>query len=215
MLVSLTVIFPPWKPSWFAGPVAVDGAGDGAAQPNSKAVIATKITRTRFWLPWLLLASYVLYGWWNPWYLILVAYSTVLDYLLVALMDHSREERGGRFHDPFLRGAFVISVSLLTMLIGAALVLPATLRPTLLAFALLVLLMAVGSLLASRRIWLLISLFNNLALLLFFKYARFVAENLNQVLAALGTLAAELRRRHPGLRAEVHEYHGGWLVLDH
>ena len=145
------------------------------------------LRRTRFWLPWLLLASYVFYGWWNPWYLILVAYSTVLDYLLVALMDHSREERGGRFHDPFLRGAFVISVSLLTTLIGAALVLPATLRPTLLAFALLVLLMAVGSLLASRRIWLLISLVNNLALLLFFKYARFVAENLNHVLAALGT----------------------------
>ena len=145
------------------------------------------LRRTRFWLPWLLLASYVFYGWWNPWYLILVAYSTVLDYLLVALMDHSREERGGRFHDPFLRGAFVISVSLLTTLIGAALVLPTTLRPTLLAFALLVLLMAVGSLLASRRIWLLISLFNNLALLLFFKYARFVAENLNHVLGALGT----------------------------
>jgi hypothetical protein len=34
-------------------------------------------------------------------------------------------------------------------------------------------------------------------------------------LAALGTLAAEVRRRHPGLRAEVHEYHGGWLILDH
>ena len=112
------------------------------------------LRRTRFWLPWLLLASYGFYGWWNPWYLILVAYSTVLDYLLVALMDHSREERGGRFHDPFLRGAFVISVSLLTTLIGAALVLPTTLRPTLLAFALLVLLMAVGSCLPSAAFWL-------------------------------------------------------------
>jgi hypothetical protein len=60
---------------------------------------------TRFWLPWLLLASYVFYGWWNPWYLILVAYSTVLDYLLVALMDHSR---GEGVRDTFLRGAFVI-----------------------------------------------------------------------------------------------------------
>jgi hypothetical protein len=34
-------------------------------------------------------------------------------------------------------------------------------------------------------------------------------------LAALATLAAEVRRRHPGLRAGVHEYHGGWLLLDH
>src|SRR5439155_1224767 len=47
----------------------------------------------------------------------------------------------------------------------------------------LVLLMALGALLSSRRIWLLISLVNNLALLLFFKYARFVVENLNAVFA--------------------------------
>ena len=49
--------------------------------------------------------------------------------------------------------------------------------------SLLVLLMALGALFRSRRIWLLISLVNNLALLLFFKYARFVVENLNGVLA--------------------------------
>ncbi|MFI5380522.1 MAG: MBOAT family O-acyltransferase, partial [Tepidisphaerales bacterium] len=60
-------------------------------------------------------------------------------------------------------------------------------RPAMLALAVLVLLMAVGSVLGSRRIWLLISIFNNLAILLFFKYARFVAENLNEVLAWAGT----------------------------
>ena len=43
----------------------------------------------------------------------------------------------------------------------------------------LVLLMGLGALYSSRKIWLLISLVNNLALLLFFKYARFVVENLN------------------------------------
>jgi len=47
---------------------------------------------------------------------------------------------------------------------------------------LLVCLMALGALFSSRRIWLLISLVNNLALLLFFKYARFVAENVNELL---------------------------------
>src|SRR4029078_12978659 len=36
---------------------------------------------------------------------------------------------------------------------------------------------------SSRRIWLLISLVNNLALLVFFKYARFFAENLNALFA--------------------------------
>src|SRR5438876_3507910 len=52
------------------------------------------------------------------------------------------------------------------------------------ALGVLVLLMALGALLSSRRIWLLISLVNNLALLLFFKYARFVVENLNAVFAS-------------------------------
>ena len=54
-------------------------------------------------------------------------------------------------------------------------------RTTLIAFAVLVSLMAVGSLMGSRRLWLLISLFNNLFLLLFFKYARFVIENLSLI----------------------------------
>jgi len=47
----------------------------------------------------------------------------------------------------------------------------------------LVFLMALGALFSSRPIWLLISLVNNLALLLFFKYARFVIENVNGAFA--------------------------------
>ena len=43
--------------------------------------------------------------------------------------------------------------------------------------------MAVGAFSSSRRIWLFISIFNNLALLLFFKYAGFVEENLNHLFA--------------------------------
>jgi D-alanyl-lipoteichoic acid acyltransferase DltB (MBOAT superfamily) len=54
-----------------------------------------------------------------------------------------------------------------------------------------VLLMALGALLSSRRIWLVISVFNNLALLLFFKYAGFLVENLNALLA-WGHLAVAL-----------------------
>src|ERR1035437_7913641 len=46
------------------------------------------LRKTRLWLPWLTLASYFFYGWWNPYYLILVVYSTLLDFGLVALMDH-------------------------------------------------------------------------------------------------------------------------------
>ena len=47
------------------------------------------LKRSRFWLHWLLIASYVFYGWWNPLYLLLIAYSTVLDYFCVARMKRS------------------------------------------------------------------------------------------------------------------------------
>ena len=153
------------------------------------------LRKTRLWIPWLLVASYFFYGWWNPWYLILVAYSTTLDYLLVTLMDHCPRDRqpgtsrGGRgllrINDPVLRAAFIISGLLTLGVVGVAIFGPATLRPSMIMLSLLVLLMAAGSLLGSRRIWLLISLFNNLALLLFFKYAGFVIENINEVLRSL------------------------------
>src|SRR6185437_8339518 len=144
--------------------------------------------------------------WWKPIYLVLVIYSTVLDYLLVTLMDHcprgdnviagASESRGangqspprldyaeGQAPDPVLRLAFLIA-SFLTVALGVgAVVGPVKLRPTFTMFAVLVMLMAIGARLGSRWIWLLISLVNNLALLLFFKYARFVEQNLNEVFA--------------------------------
>ncbi|NIP96028.1 MAG: MBOAT family protein, partial [Akkermansiaceae bacterium] len=42
------------------------------------------LRRTPFWTFWLLSASYVFYGWWNPYYLALIAFSTALDFLAVA-----------------------------------------------------------------------------------------------------------------------------------
>src|SRR6266571_3838346 len=153
------------------------------------------LRKTSLWLPWLTIASYFFYGWWNPYYLFLVFYSTLLDFSLVALMDHC--PRGPQrvnvltrlirfqFGDQVLRAAFIGSAAAAVGLLVMACVGPKTLRPTVAAFGFLVLLMALGALYSSRRIWLLISLVNNLALLLFFKYARFVAENLNAVLSWL------------------------------
>src|SRR6476661_9878044 len=88
------------------------------------------LRKTRLWLPWLTIASYFFYGWWNPYYLILVAYSTMLDYALVALMDHCPLPQSGpmgtagptnrfRFDDRLLLGAFVVS----TLLTAACLIL--------------------------------------------------------------------------------------------
>ena len=50
------------------------------------------LRRTQWWIAWLMLASYFFYGWWNPYYLSLVFYATLLDYFLVALMDHCPRE---------------------------------------------------------------------------------------------------------------------------
>ena len=48
------------------------------------------LKHTRFRAPWLLLASYVFYGWWNPLYLLLILWSTTVDYVSVARMSKSR-----------------------------------------------------------------------------------------------------------------------------
>src|SRR5262252_9736464 len=64
------------------------------------------LRKTRLWLPWLTVASYFFYGWWNPYYLFLVMYSTVLDFCLVALMDHcpARAQSEGRLQSAWSAG---------------------------------------------------------------------------------------------------------------
>lgn len=153
------------------------------------------LRKTRLWIPWLMAASYFFYGWWNPYYLLLVFYSTVLDYFLVTFMDHCPREGAkadvGRrltrldFGDRVLKAAFLGASACMAGTIGVILAGPATLRPTMGLLAVIFLLMALGALLSNRKIWLLISLVNNLALLLFFKYAHFAIENLNQLFSLI------------------------------
>src|SRR5947208_8741958 len=42
---------------------------------------------------WLMLASYTFYGWWNPWYLLLLFGTSAIDYLMVLLMQCSQRTR--------------------------------------------------------------------------------------------------------------------------
>jgi alginate O-acetyltransferase complex protein AlgI len=154
------------------------------------------LKRTKLWLPWLTLASYFFYGWWNPYYLFLVAYSTLLDFSLVALMDHCPPAGGPvdvkarllrlEFGDRVLKWAFLGSIFATMGILVMAAAGPKTLRPAMAGLGVLVLLMGLGSLYGSRKIWLLVSVVNNLALLLFFKYARFVIGNLNAVFSWVG-----------------------------
>jgi alginate O-acetyltransferase complex protein AlgI len=87
-----------------------------------------QIKTTRLREPWLLISSYVFYGWWNPLYLLLIVWSTLIDYASVTFMD-----RSGR-----------------------------------------------------RKLWLTLSIVNNLFLLSLFKYGPFITENLNLLLSRLG-----------------------------
>src|SRR5213075_1214802 len=137
------------------------------------------LRRTRLWIPWLLIASYTFYGWWNPYYLILVFYSTLLDFILVALMDHCRRERKTadwrarltrlEFEDGVMKAAFLITAVCLLVTVVMALAGPQTLRPTMAMASVILLLMALGAFLCSRRAWLIVSIANNFAILAFFK----------------------------------------------
>ena len=51
------------------------------------------LRRTRLYLHWLLIASYVFYGWWNPFYLLIIAYSTAVNYFAVIFMERSRRKK--------------------------------------------------------------------------------------------------------------------------
>ncbi len=61
------------------------------------------LRRTRCMSLWLMLASYVFYGWWNPWYLLLLFGTSAIDYLMVLLMERSAT-KGGR------RGWLIVSL---------------------------------------------------------------------------------------------------------
>jgi D-alanyl-lipoteichoic acid acyltransferase DltB (MBOAT superfamily) len=156
------------------------------------------LRHTRLWIPWLLVASYLFYGWWNPYYLILVFYSTLLDFILVALMDHCPRERRKfdwrarltrlRFDDLVMKLAFVITSVGTAISLAMALAGPSTLRPTMAMATLIMFLMAVGAFFCSRRTWLVVSIVNNFAILAFFK---FFIENINSLLAS-GHISARL-----------------------
>src|ERR1043166_720888 len=110
------------------------------------------LRKTRLWLPWLTVASYFFYGWWNPYYLLLVIYSTLLDFCLVALMDHCPRTAGKvdvlaritrlRFDDRVLKVAFIVSTAAMLGSLTVVFVGPSTLRPAMLLLSIIVLLMA-------------------------------------------------------------------------
>ncbi|MEO2010398.1 MAG: MBOAT family O-acyltransferase [Pirellulaceae bacterium] len=55
-------------------------------------VVYFSLARTKLRVAWLLVASYVFYAAWNPYLLLLIVYSTALDYVAVAQMDQARTQ---------------------------------------------------------------------------------------------------------------------------
>lgn len=150
------------------------------------------LRKTRFWVIWLMLASYVFYGWWNPYYLFLVLFSNIMDYFVVTLMDRCPRAQApvhvaGRlpllyFHDRVLKRFFIGAIGAAFSILSLALLGSATLRPALIALSVFVLLMAVGAFVGNRKFWVFVSVFNNLSLVVFFKYAGFFVQNINGLL---------------------------------
>jgi D-alanyl-lipoteichoic acid acyltransferase DltB (MBOAT superfamily) len=127
--------------------------------------LATMKTPLR--LPWLLLASYVFYGWLNPLYLFLLFWLTCVDYVVVAGMAAQETGLPARRRFP---GSFCNPLCWLLVVCRLVVKLFAVLR---LANA------------RSKRPWLALSLLNGLGMLAFFKYRYFVVDNLNGLLVQL------------------------------
>jgi alginate O-acetyltransferase complex protein AlgI len=51
------------------------------------------LIKTKYYLHWLLAASYFFYGWWNPLYLLLITFSTAINYFAVILMQKSQKKK--------------------------------------------------------------------------------------------------------------------------
>ncbi|MDP6777062.1 MAG: MBOAT family O-acyltransferase [Candidatus Latescibacteria bacterium] len=63
----------------------------------------------RLCLWWLLIASYVFYAWWNPLYLLIIVYSSLLDYSVVVMMARAHKKK------PWLALSIVNNLLLLSL----------------------------------------------------------------------------------------------------
>jgi alginate O-acetyltransferase complex protein AlgI len=133
---------------------------------------------------WILLASYVFYGWWNPRFVTLLAILAAVDYLAalgvagqpVRQVDRAK---GVLFNIAVAIGCAFCSGEDAPWLIGvvAAGVAAMTLATWLIELA---------PVERRRRLWLWMSVVANLGMLAYFKYANFFIESAQAALAALG-----------------------------
>ena len=56
-------------------------------------VVHLLIGNNKYWVVWLMVTSYVFYGWWNPWFLILIIGCTLANYFAVILMEKTGKRK--------------------------------------------------------------------------------------------------------------------------
>ncbi len=133
---------------------------------------------------WLLLASYIFYGWWNPRFVTLLAILAAVDYLAALGVAGKPVTH----YDRFKGAAFTITTTAISALfVGADG--PYLLKITLCFVALLVIatyIIAATPVEKQRRYWLYLSIFANLGVLVYFKYCNFFLDSVQTALDAIG-----------------------------
>ena len=155
--------------------------------------------KTPLRIPWLLAASYLFYGWWNPYYLLLIVYSTALDYWVVAWMEAcgplGKPKSDVKTWNRLLQwtqsnrsltvaawvGRIGLVASVMLWVMG-----PTGSKAISFLMGILSLTMMFAASLQSRKAWLWVSMLNNLSLLFYFKYADFFIENINHLFVRFG-----------------------------
>ena len=152
----------------------------------------------------LLIASYVFYGWWDTRFLFLIILSTSLDFSCGLVINEGsipRKQRLGISAGVILSALFFLVVqwkgfNLAAPLTGLAWVRLFSWKTGWIVFSGVVLLVIVFNLLSPqitrleapkrRKLFLLLSIFGNLSILCFFKYFNFFLENFEAILRVIG-----------------------------
>jgi D-alanyl-lipoteichoic acid acyltransferase DltB (MBOAT superfamily) len=133
---------------------------------------------------WILVASYVFYGWWNPRFVTLLAILAAVDYLAAKGVAGQPVRHADRVKGALFTMAVTAGCALFSGPDGAWL-----LRVVGICVVALLLAMWLADLAPEhkrRRLWLYLSIFANLGVLAYFKYANFFIESAQSALAALG-----------------------------
>jgi alginate O-acetyltransferase complex protein AlgI len=139
---------------------------------------------------WLLIASYIFYGWWDPRFLFLISISTTIDFYCAKLLIHNQISRADKnkglaylsLSCAVFLGIFNVNTESNLFLLGCGFVVVALIAFSFLFESRLALIDKTKK----KRIVLMVSIFTNLGLLAFFKYFNFFVDSAETILMSMG-----------------------------